>query len=182
MWIVMNLKELLGLEMKYMEALIEIFFVKISGENVLYKKHAKKFLGNNDPNLEVINIWLDEYCGSMMELHEKCVVHSTSWRYDEDGSLILTYLFYSEFLRFGGSDFKIIQFEDLHFPHEFGHEIMGSEYTKEENVLAHGLRHLGLLIKFNGEFYKSKFSRKNFRRLKQRRIIGVAGRINFNDS
>lgn len=161
-----------------MQVLIEIFFTKIVRGNVLYEKHIAPFLGGKDPDLEVMRIWRDKYRDSKDQSQENCVIHSTSWRYETNDRLILTYIFYSEQLNFINCNFRAIPFSKMQFPHDSQHEILPNECDEEESILAHGFRHIGLLIKFNTEYYKAKFSPANFKRLKGQSVIGVAGRIN----
>lgn|SRR3989338_3905453 len=163
-----------------MVIMVEIFFMKIFRKKVLYRKHTVALGLAKDPDAAVSEAWSEKFCGSPELLREKCIAHSTSWRYDNKaGCVVLTYIFYSETLDLSCENASVIAFDDLKFPHELCPETSCCDHLKEENVLAHGVRHLGLLVKLDSNSFRGKIGAPAIKLLKRKDVLGPAGRLQW---
>jgi hypothetical protein len=81
------------------------------------------------------------------------IVHSTSWRYEEGGTVVLTYLAYGEKVKqatFARKDTRTILQKDLPGIGVTDPDKPRPPSLAHEDVLAHGLRHLALLARRAG--------------------------------
>ena len=84
---------------------------------------------------------------------DPAIVHSTSWRYEVGGTVILTYLAYGEKANpsaLAGKDVQTIQKCDLPGSGATDPDRPRPPALAHEDVLAHGLRHLALLARRTG--------------------------------
>lgn len=81
------------------------------------------------------------------------IVHSTSWRYEEGGTVVLTYLAYGENVNpsvLGRKDTQAIKANELPGIGTTDPDKPRPASLAHEDVLAHGLRHLALLARRKG--------------------------------
>jgi hypothetical protein len=81
------------------------------------------------------------------------IVHSTSWRYEEGGTVVLTYLAYGENVNpsvLGRKDTQAIKANELPGIGTTDPDKPRPASLAYEDVLAHGLRHLALLARRKG--------------------------------
>ena len=163
-----------------MKIVLEMFFVKIEGGEIRYKRYLEDITKHSsDPDEIVVGVIGKEFGESFTRRKEalKCVTHSTSWRYN-DGAVMLTYLVLSDELDFGEKEVRKIEVGKLDFnccanpPRSAEHDDI-----VEEAVIAHGIRHLGFLIQTdtNG-VYKTVVGPSNLEIFKQIHI-GVGGKM-----
>lgn len=76
------------------------------------------------------------------------VLHSTSWRWEKDGTIVLTYLAYCEDAEFRGVEPVQMPWSRLTPPPATDPQHPRPAEIREEDVLAHGLRHLSFLIRY----------------------------------
>lgn len=82
---------------------------------------------------------------------EPAILHSTSWRWEKDGTLILTYLAFSEEQRCLLREQKSILKADL-LPRETTDPLKPRpDALRERDVLAHGLRHITFLMRYSSD-------------------------------
>lgn len=77
---------------------------------------------------------------------EHCIVHSTSWRYEYDNSVVLTYIVYSDTIEFRNTQSAVLPLKDSRIAHSGDPSRPRPDDLQEEHVLLHGLRHIGYLI------------------------------------
>lgn len=82
---------------------------------------------------------------------QDCIIHSTSWRFEADARLVLTYLVYTDHSGFPRGGARRVPLRGLHLATNPDPARPRPAAIHEEQVLAHGLRHLSYLIK-NGQF------------------------------
>ena len=107
---------------------------------------------------------------------KNCYIHSTSWRYERDGSIVLTYFVYSDRMEFQGNVGSVLNLEDV--------SITVSENAKprpavlmEEQIVAHGIRHMAYLAKTNNRNLLDVISPDSLRRFKAMDGL-LAGKFN----
>jgi hypothetical protein len=131
-----------------MKCYIEIFVTSFEGdEHIRYSRMVVDISDDaSNPDAivqELVNHPLDD----MPKLNgSRYISHSTSWRYEYDGSIYLTYMVYSD-----NVDFQRVSRNTL-FLHEMGiSQCEGPERPRpttitEEHIVSHGMRHLCHLI------------------------------------
>jgi hypothetical protein len=76
------------------------------------------------------------------------ILHSTSWRWEKEGTIVLTYLAYCENGEFHGAEPVQVRWDRLAPPAATDPQHPRPAEIREEDVLAHGLRHLSFLIRY----------------------------------
>jgi hypothetical protein len=76
------------------------------------------------------------------------ILHSTSWRWEKDGTIVLTYLAYCEDAGFQGVEPVQLPWDRLAPPPATDPQHPRPPEIREEDVVAHGLRHLSFLIRY----------------------------------
>jgi hypothetical protein len=76
------------------------------------------------------------------------ILHSTSWRWEKDGTIILTYLAYCENAEFRGVEPVHLPWDQLAPPAATDPQRPRPAEIREVDVISHGLRHLSFLIRY----------------------------------
>ena len=76
------------------------------------------------------------------------ILHSTSWRWERDGTIVLTYLAYCERADFGGNAAAQLPWDQLAQPSATDPQKPRPAEIREQDVVSHGLRHLSFLIRY----------------------------------
>ena len=77
------------------------------------------------------------------------ILHSTSWRWEKDGTLILTYLAFSEDSRCRGSEPSRLGWSELFPPQTTDPKKPRPAVIRQQDVLAHGIRHISFLVRYS---------------------------------
>jgi hypothetical protein len=131
-----------------MKCYLEVFVTSLEGdEHIRYARLAIDFsddVGNPDNIVqELINRPLD----NMPKLRgSRYISHSTSWRYEYDGSIYLTYLIYSDSVDFQRVNTNTLFFYEMTISQSEDPERPRPAVITEEQVVSHGMRHLCHLI------------------------------------
>jgi hypothetical protein len=80
------------------------------------------------------------------EIAAPAVLHSTSWRWEPDGFIVLTYLAYIENAAFHGNAVRL-KWSDIAAPGPTDPLHPRPKEIREQDVLAHGIRHLSFLVR-----------------------------------
>jgi len=76
------------------------------------------------------------------------ILHSTSWRWEKNGTIVLTYLAYCEDGQFWVAEPARLPLGRLAPPPATDPQRPRPSEIREEDVLAHGLRHLSFLVRY----------------------------------
>ncbi len=79
------------------------------------------------------------------------VLHSTSWRWEKNGTLVLTYLAYSEDPKCRTAEPLRLAWSDLLPPQSTDPQKPRPAEIREQDVLAHGIRHLTFLVRYSAD-------------------------------
>ena len=79
------------------------------------------------------------------------ILHSTSWRWEKNGTLILTYLAFSEDSKCGRAEPSRLAWSDLIPPQSTDPKKPRPAEIREQDVLAHGIRHLTFLVRYSSD-------------------------------
>jgi hypothetical protein len=125
--------------------ILELFVVSpAEGETLAYGKRAAEMSRDGgDPDL-VARSLLAPGC-------EAAVLHSTSWRWERDGKLVLTYLAFSESPGCRGLEPSRMSWSDLMPPQSTDPKKPRPAEIREQDVLAHGIRHLTFLVRYSSD-------------------------------
>lgn len=161
-----------------MKVILEVYFIKIADERVLFTKHnldlTKK---NSDPDNIVIELTKDEYHETPRIISNDFIIHSTSWRYEFDNSLVITYLVYSDHIDFSHHRVKEIPIRNLQLAKSADPKRPRPEVITDENVISHGIRHLGFLAKTEKEIIYGKHLKPQTLKLLQSAFYDMAGKF-----
>jgi hypothetical protein len=115
-----------------------------NGEFVRYHRVRRDIsLFPDDPDKTVADIMKEL---DMDFVHSPCLSHSTSWRYEPDQSLILTYLVWVSGENIKTLPTQTLDPETVQMPTGAGPMAPRPLELHEEQVLIHGLRHLSYLF------------------------------------
>lgn len=130
-----------------MKVHIELFQVAMDGFEACYRKTVVDATGSDRDPDEVVAGYLACPDG---EPGDPVLVHSTSWRYAPDGSLVLTYLALVGCAARLGESSQRADLRAVELPASRGPRCPRPAEIREEHVLAHGLRHLAFLEQAQG--------------------------------
>lgn len=156
---------------------LEIFFTKLLEDKIVYHKHIVNITGaQENPDDVILKLVGDETNETPNMIGNKFVIHSTSWRY-ENNEIVLTYIVYSDSVDFSNHPTKELLTKDFIIAKSNDSKRPSPSIIKEENVLSHAIRHLGFLIKTDErEKYVSAISSENIQML-EKAYPALAGKI-----
>jgi hypothetical protein len=147
-----------------MKTYLEIFTASFEDDCVV--RYAKAILDISD---DIRNP--DEIVQEAVNNPSKCmpqvscstyISHSTSWRYESDGSIYLTYLVFSDQADFSRVLSETLQMHDMHISPSVAADKPRPKEIREEHVISHGMRHLSHLVNDSGQnIYRSALSNKS---------------------
>jgi hypothetical protein len=79
------------------------------------------------------------------------ILHSTSWRWEMNGTLILTYLAFSEDPKCGAAEPLRLAYRELVPPQSTDPQKPRPAEIREQDVLAHGIRHITFLVRHSAD-------------------------------
>ena len=82
------------------------------------------------------------------EIGKPAILHSTSWRWEKDGTIVLTYLAYCEDAVLRGVEPARLPWDRLAPPAATDPQHPRPAEIREVDVISHGLRHLSFLIRY----------------------------------
>jgi hypothetical protein len=104
-------------------------------------------------------------------------VHSTSWRYEPDGSIVLTYLVYSDRMEFRDRAGTVLKLENVAVTVSEDTARPRPVVVTEEQIVLHGMRHLSYLAKTANRHLLDVITPESLRRFKAMEGL-LAGKFN----
>jgi hypothetical protein len=160
-----------------MKTILEIFYIRIVGKNVRYqRKVANLSRRGGDPDARIRSLIHEKRRTDSGEIEEQeFVVHSTSWRYEQPGKILLTYAAYSDELEFKPGTFKSLSLKRLRTIQKQSHQPR-SQTELHNKVVSHAIRHIAFLIQVGNDDFESTLAPATVKVLK--RIWGnLAGEV-----
>jgi hypothetical protein len=77
------------------------------------------------------------------------ILHSTSWRWEKNGTLILTYLAFSEDSKCRSAESSRLAWSELLPPQTTDPKKPRPAVIRQQDVLAHGIRHITFLVRYS---------------------------------
>jgi len=161
-----------------MKTILEIFYVRIQGARVRYqRKEVNLSRKGSDPNRIVLSLIQQKRRLPTQEVkEEEFIIHSTSWRYERPGKVLLTYVAYSDDLEFENGKAKSMSLKQLRTITKTGWKPR-SAAELEKKVVSHAMRHISFLIKTDNQIdFESAMTPETmevFRKL----WVSLAGRV-----
>jgi len=130
-----------------MKTILEIFYLRIVGERVRYqRKQVNLSRKGTDPDRVMRSVIQEKRQDASGKVEEQeFIVHSTSWRYSQPDRVMLTYVAYSDELKFGKGKSRSLPVKDLRTITKKSREPR-SRAELEKKVVSHAMRHIAFLI------------------------------------
>jgi hypothetical protein len=122
---------------------LEVFAVSpaAEGETVRYVRRITEFSnGARDPDSVAREL--------VSGIASPAILHSTSWRWEKDRTIVLTYLAYCEDGQFHAAEPVRLPWSRLAPPPTTDPQRPRPAEIREVDVIAHGLRHLSFLVRY----------------------------------
>jgi hypothetical protein len=131
-----------------MKSYLEIFIVTLAtGDAIRYaKKRLEITTVNRDPDDLVHELIKGTSGAPPLVRQDRCIVHSTSWRYEGKEGIVLTYLVYSDEVNFQEEETKWLRIKDMRIVQSKNPSKPRPQSLQEGDILLHGIRHLSFLI------------------------------------
>ena len=159
-----------------MKTIIEFFYLQMMGKRVHYqRKEINMSRKGSDPDELIWSHIRQEHCDGP-ENEQEFIVHSTSWRYERPGKIILTYVAYSDELTFEKGKAKSLSLKNL--------RTIVKKSTKprspaglEKKIVSHAMRHIAFLIKTDKQVdFKSAMTPETLETFKKP-WVSLGGRV-----
>jgi hypothetical protein len=162
-----------------MKVRLEIFLATLAGDTtVRYVVHRHDITHKpRNPDDLVLALTFNKNAGPVAISKEHCYIHSTSWRYEHDGSIILTYLVYSDRMEFQDNVGSVLKLEDASVTVSEDATRPRPAILMEQQIVVHGIRHLSYLAKIANRNLLDVISPDSLRRFKAMESL-LAGKFN----
>jgi hypothetical protein len=108
-----------------------------------------------DPDARIRSLIREKRRTDSGEIEEQeFIVHSTSWRYDEPGKILLTYAAYSDELEFKSGSFRSLSLKRLRTIQKKSHKPR-SQTELHNKVVSHAIRHIAFLIQVGNDDFEN---------------------------
>lgn len=130
-----------------MQTILEIFYLRVAGKSVRYqRKLANLSRKGGDPDAKIRSLIQEKRQLDSGEVQEKeFIVHSTSWRYEQPDKVLLTYVAYSDELKFKRGTSHTLPLQKLRTITK-NNKKPASQGELEKKVVSHAMRHIAFLI------------------------------------
>jgi hypothetical protein len=158
---------------------LEVFLVNLAGENAVRYIVLRQDITRNGRNPDdlVLNLIFDTEAVPVGISRKHCYIHSTSWRYERDGSIMLTYLIYSDRMEFQDNVGSVLKLEDVSATVSEDATRPRPAVLMEKQIVVHGIRHLSYLAKTNNRNLLDVISPDSLRRFQAMESL-LAGKFN----
>ncbi len=139
------------LPLSTMKVELEIIVAALSGRDALLYHLSRHDISERADDPDRLVRYLLGNPGSNLPIvpWDRCIVHSTSWRYEERQAVILTYLVYSDQAVLPGLGSKRLALAHGQGPIQKDLTRPRPEEIGETQVVMHGIRHLSHLVRGN---------------------------------
>lgn len=122
---------------------LELFMVNPSeGQTIAYGRRLADLSQNStDPDTVARSLLVSGF--------KPAILHSTSWRWEKNGTLILTYLAFSEDSNCLAAEPSRLIWSELFPPSSTDPQKPRPAEIREQDVLSHGIRHLTFLVRYS---------------------------------
>lgn len=130
-----------------MKTNLEIFYMRIIGKNVHYqRKVANLSKRGGNPEAMIQSLIREKRRADSGQVEEQeFIIHSTSWRYEQRGKIMLTYAAYSDELEFKTGTYKSLSLKKLRTIRKKSRKPR-SQAELQNKVVSHAIRHIAFLL------------------------------------
>lgn len=141
---------------KGMKVCLEIIVAALSGQSALCYSVTRHDVSGiaEDPDRLVQKFLKNPEYKHLRIPPDQCIIHSTSWRYKADRTVILTYIVYTDSAVFHDGSCKFLNLHDAHSPSDSTPLRPRPAYIAESHVVSHGIRHISLLVQRDTTMHK----------------------------
>lgn len=165
-----------------MKTILEIFYCKIFESDIFYHKEEVDISkANINPDIVINDVIKDELHKTPQIINDEFIIHSTSWRYDEPDTIILTYLVYSDYLDFTGFETKSLPLSETQVVSNTNPKMPRPQIILEKNVISHGVRHLHWLLLHDKQSRLKHMLCLNSLKAFQKLGVDLAGELVYKD-
>jgi hypothetical protein len=159
-----------------MKTLLEIYYLQITGKQVRYqRKQVNLSRKGSDPDKLIWSHIRESQRDKPAEEHE-FIAHSTSWRYERPGKILLTYIAYSDELNFEKGKAKSLSLKSLRTVTRKSKKPR-SQAELEKKVVSHAMRHIAFLVKTDDQIdFKSAMTPETIETF-EKLWVSLAGRV-----
>ena len=159
-----------------MKTVLEVFYLRIVDRRVRYqRKEVNLSRKGSDPDKLIWSL-IRQGHGEPQTTEHEFLIHSTSWRYERPGKIILTYAAYSDALEFKKGAWKSIAIKDLRTITKQTRKPQ-SQTALEKKVVSHAMRHIAFLIETDKQIdFESAMDPKTMKTFTQL-WVSLAGRV-----
>jgi hypothetical protein len=159
-----------------MKTILEIFYLRIMRKQVRYqRKEVNLSRKGSDPD-KLIWSNIRQEQKDIPEEEQEFVVHSTSWRYERPGKVLLTYVAYSDDLTFESGKTKSLPLKNLRTILKRTRKPR-SPAELEKKIVSHAMRHISFLIKTDKQMdFQSAMTPETIKTFKKL-WVSLAGRV-----
>jgi hypothetical protein len=160
-----------GCNRKEAKVNLELFIVNpAEGETIAYgRRLADLSQDSTDPDT-VARSLLVSGC-------HPAILHSTSWRWEKNGTLILTYLAFSEDSKCRAAEPSRLSWNELFPPQSTDPKKPRPAVIREQDVLSHGIRHITFLVRYSQDRRIAEALSADSRKFFMRMCGQLAGRF-----
>jgi hypothetical protein len=161
-----------------MKTVLEVFYVRIMDARIHYqRKQANLSSKAGDPDHRIQSLMREKHPASADKVsNQEFVVHSTSWRYEQPGKVVLTYIAYSDELEFEKGKSQSLPLQKLKTITEKTSKPR-TRVGLEKKVVSHGIRHIAFLIRTDHQIdYRRALTRETIEVFKKI-WVSLAGKV-----
>jgi hypothetical protein len=137
-----------------MKVIVEVVMARVSAEEMRYSIYKKAHPKSGDP----MDTAKAAVTARFPEVSlRRAIVHSTSWRYDDE-SIVLTFLAYSDEIPLDGLA-RVLALDDA--------EDLANEDEGQASIAAHAIRHLAFLVATEPKEFAPKIRRLALTRIRR---------------
>ena len=161
-----------------MKTILEIYYLRVVGKSVRYqRKEVNLSKKRGDPDRMIQSLIYQKQQSPDQDTEQKeFVVHSTSWRYESSGKVLLTYVAYSDELEFERGKVKRLPLKKLRTVTKKSRKLR-SQTELEKKVVSHAMRHIAFLIKTDDEIDFESAMNPETMKIFEKLWVSLAGRV-----
>lgn len=149
-----------------MQYYLESILTKIVDEKIVYKQVLLDITNKTENPDDLVLLVVQKYSADIIE-RNRVISHSTSWRYQEGGSTIITYIVYSDDFDFSNSDSNELELDHIKIIESGDPSHPAPKVIPLDSVVSHGIRHLSFLVSNNPSVYNATLDPNTILRFKE---------------
>ena len=163
-----------------MKTILEVFYLRVVEDRVRYqRKEVNLSRKGSDPDQLMQSLLREKHHASARDEGPETrefLVHSTSWRYEPPGKVVLTYVAYSDEMEFDKGKWHSLPLKNLKTITKKSQKPR-TQAAVEKRVVAHAMRHLAFLIQTEGVDDYERALAPETRKVFEELWVSLAGKV-----